>query len=233
MQVLVVGGGKVGSFLASLLVAEGHHVRVIEKRQEQLPTLRQDLPAEVVLFGDGADPTVLESAGVRNANVVAAVTGDDETNLVVATLACFEFGVPRTIARVNNPKNAWLFTPEMGVDVGLNQAELMARLVAEEMSLGDMMTLLKLRKGQYAVVEEKVHPDAPAAGKAISDLSIPANCVLVAIIRKGDLMLPRGNTVLQPADEVLALVDAEAAQALAALLSPASRQRYRDRAGDA
>jgi len=223
MQVLVVGGGKVGSFLAGLLVAEGHQVRLIEKRQEQLPTLRHDLPTQVVFFGDGADPTVLESAGVRMANVVAAVTGDDETNLVVATLARFEFGVPRTIARVNNPKNAWLFAPQMGVDVGLNQAELMARLVAEEMSLGDMMTLLKLRKGQYAVVEEKVHPDAPAAGLAVSALSLPENCVLIALIRKGDLMMPHGSTVLQPADEILALVDAEAAQALAALLGPVRR----------
>jgi len=223
MRVLIVGGGKVGGYLASLLIAGGHHVRLIEIRPEQLPALQRDLPKEVILLGDGTDPSVLEGAGVRLANVVAAVTGDDETNLVVATLARFEFGVPRVIARVNNPKNAWLFTPQMGVDVGLDQADLMARLIAEEMSLGDMMTLLKLRKGQYAVVEEKVHPQAPAAGKAIADLPIPANCVLVAILRKGDLLLPRGNTILQPADEVLALVTTESAAALAALLSPADR----------
>ncbi len=222
MRVLVLGGGKVGAFLAGMLVAEGHHVRLVEKREEQIEPLRRDLSEEVVLLGDGADPFVLESAGIRMAHVVAAVTGDDETNLVITTLARFEFDVPRTIARVNNPKNAWLFTPQMGVDVALNQAELMARLVAEEMSLGDMMTLLKLRRGQYAVVEEKVHQDAPAAHKAIAELAIPTGCVLVAVIRRGALLLPHGQTVLEPADEVLALVDAEAAQALASLLGPLS-----------
>lgn len=223
MRVLIIGGGKVGSYLANLLIAGGHHVRLVETRAAQLPALQRDLPKEVIVLGDGTDPTVLESAGVRTAQVVATVTGDDETNLVVATLARFEFGVPRIIARVNNPKNAWLFTPEMGVDVGLNQADLMARLIAEEMSLGDMMTLLKLRKGQYAVVEEKVHPEAPAAGKAIADLHLPEDCVLVAILRKGELLLPRGSIILQPADEILALVTDQSAAALAGLLSPADR----------
>ncbi|MEN6480176.1 MAG: TrkA family potassium uptake protein, partial [Anaerolineales bacterium] len=192
-------------------------------RQEQLATLYRDLPESVVALGDGADPGVLESNGVRTANVVAAVTGADETNLVVATLARFEFAVPRVIARVNNPKNAWLFTPQMGVDVALNQAELMARLVAEEMSLGDMMTLLKLRKGLFSIVEEKVHPASPAVGKAIGDLRLPEDCVLIAVIRKGDLVLPKGNTVLQPADEVVALISSQSMGALAALLSPTQR----------
>ena len=97
--------------------------------------------------------------------MLAAVTGEDEVNLVITTLARFEFNVPRVIARVNNPKNAWLFTPEMGVDVALNQADILAHLIAEEMSLGDMMTLLKLRKGEYSVVEEKVHPHSGVGKK--------------------------------------------------------------------
>ena len=99
---------------------------------------------------------MLEKAQIVHANVLAAVTGSDETNLVITSLARFEFNVPRVIARVNNPKNSWLFNSEMGVDVFLNQAEILAQLVAEEMSLGDMMTLLKLRRGSYSVVEEKV-----------------------------------------------------------------------------
>ena len=103
---------------------------------------------------------MLENAGVEDAQVLAAVTGEDEDNLVVTTLARFEFGVPRVIARVNNPKNTWLFTPEMGVDVALCQSDILAKLIAEEMSIGDMMTLLKLRKGEYSIVEEKVHPEA-------------------------------------------------------------------------
>jgi len=224
MMVLVVGGGKVGSYLASLLLAEGYRVKVIEAQREQIPRLQRDLPAEVVMLGSGTDPNVLEAAGIRQAQVVAAVTGEDETNLVVASLARFEFHVPRIIGRVNNPKNAWLFTPEMGMDVALNQADLMAHLIAEEMSLGDMMTLLKLRKGQYSLVEEKVDPAATAVGKAVRDLDLPSECQLAAIIRKGQLVIPRGDTVLQPADEVLAVVHASQVAQLAAILGPQSQQ---------
>jgi len=224
MMVLVVGGGKVGSYLASLLLAEGYRVKVIEAQREQIPRLQRDLPAEVVMLGSGTDPNVLEAAGIRQAQVVAAVTGEDETNLVVASLARFEFRVPRVIGRVNNPKNAWLFTPEMGVDVALNQADLMAHLIAEEMSLGDMMTLLKLRKGQYSLVEEKVDPAATAVGKAVRDLDLPSECQLAAIIRKGQLVIPRGDTILQPADEVLAVVHASQVAQLAAILGPQSQQ---------
>lgn len=220
MMVLVVGGGKVGTHLASMLLGEGYRVKVIEVQREEIPRLQRDLPAEVVIRGNGTDPNVLEAAGIRQADVVAAVTGADETNLVVASLARFEFHVPRVIARVNNPKNAWLFTPEMGVDVALNQADLMAHLIAEEMSLGDMMTLLKLRKGQYSLVEEKVDPNAIAVGKALRDLQLPSECQLAAIIRKGQLLIPRGDTVLQPADEVLAVVHASQVAQLAALLGP-------------
>lgn len=218
MNVLIVGGGKVGTYLTSLLLSEGYRAKVLESRREELPRLQRDLPAEAVIWGSGTDPNVLEGAGIRQANVVAAVTGDDETNLVVASLARFEFGVPRIIARVNNPKNAWLFTPAMGVDVALNQADLMARLIAEEMSLGDMMTLLKLRKGQFSLVEEKVHPTAVAVGKALRDLSLPEECVIVAVIRKGQLLMPRGELVFQPADEVLAVVHASKVAQLAAVL---------------
>jgi trk system potassium uptake protein TrkA len=224
MNVIVVGGGKVGIRLASLLLAEGDRVKLIEVEQERLPRLQQDLPAEVVVIGNGTDPNVLEAAGIRRAQVIAAVTGGDETNLVVTSLARFEFGVPRVIARVNNPKNAWLFTTEMGVDVALNQADLMGHLIVEEMSLGDMMTLLKLRKGEYALVEEKVHPSAIAAGRAVRELDLPAECILTAIIRKGRLIIPRGDTVLQPADEVLAVVHASQVAQLAAVLGKQGEQ---------
>ena len=171
-------------------------------------------------LGSGTDPNVLEAAGIRQASVVAAVTGDDETNLVVTSLARFEFDVPRTIARVNNPKNAWMYTPEMGVDVALNQADVMAHLIAEEMSLGDMMTLLKLRRGQYSLVEEKLHSTALAVGKTVQELKLPPDCVLTAILRKGELVVPHGNTVLEPADEVLAVVHASQLAQLAAVLGP-------------
>jgi trk system potassium uptake protein TrkA len=218
MKVLVIGGGKVGSYLAALLVAEKHDVRIIEIRPERVAPLRRDLPSESVLAGSGTAPAVLEAAGIQHTQVVAAVTGADETNLVAASLARFEFNVPRVIARVNNPKNAWLFTSQMGVDVALNQADLMAHLIVEEMSLGDMMILLKLRKGEYSLVEEQVHPQAQATGKAIRDLRLPDECVLAAVIRAGKLIIPRGDTVLQPLDEVLAVIHASQLDALARVL---------------
>jgi trk system potassium uptake protein TrkA len=218
MNVIIVGGGKVGAYLTGLLLSGGHRVKVIEARREETSSLQHDLPRDVVVLGSGTDPDVLEAAGIHNADVLAAVTGEDENNLVATSLARYEFHVPRTIARVNNPKNAWMFTPDMGVDVALNQADLMGHLIAEEMSLGDMVTLLKLRKGQFSLVEEKVDPQAVAAGKAVRELNLPVRCVLVAVIRKGELNMPHGDFVLQPDDEVLAVVHADHVTELAGLL---------------
>jgi trk system potassium uptake protein len=220
MFVIIVGGGNTGSYLAKLLLDGGHSVKVIEERPGVLEKMRGEIPLDSIIAGDGSSPQILESAGLLKANVLAAVTGSDETNLVITTLARFEFNVPRVIARVNNPKNAWLFTSEMGVDVALNQADILARLVAEEMSLGDMMTLLKLRKGEYSLVEEKVHPLSPAATKNLRDLELPSECVITAIIRKNQMLIPHGDTVLQPADEVLALVHGSQLKQLATLLGP-------------
>jgi trk system potassium uptake protein TrkA len=220
MKVIVVGGGKTGSQLATQLLGQGHSVKIVEDRPAVVDRLRRELPQEVVVEGDGSSPTVLEAAGVDQAQVLAAVTGDDDANLVITTIARFEFDVPRVIARVNNPKNAWLFTAEMGVDVAINQADLLAKLIAEEMSLGDMMTLLKLRKGEYSVVEEKVDPTALVVGKQIREVSLPEACTLIAVIRKGDLIVPHGDTRLEPVDEVLALVHVSQLGQLAALLGP-------------
>jgi trk system potassium uptake protein TrkA len=132
MKVIIVGGGKVGTSLALLLLGKGYAVKVIEAEKEKISRLQQDLPADVVALGNGTDPVVLEAAGILGADVVAATTGQDETNLVATNLARFAFNVPRVVARVNNPKNAWMFTPMMGVDVAVNQADLMANLIAKE-----------------------------------------------------------------------------------------------------
>ena len=194
MNVILVGGGNTGSHLARILLEEKHTVRLIEERPALLEKLRQELPPEVVIAGDGASPALLEQAGARTANVLAAVTGSDDTNLVIASLARFEFSVPRIIGRVNNPKNAWLFTPEMGVDVALNQADILAHLVAEEMSLGDMMTLMKLRRGEYSLIEEKVHPTCLVVGKKLKEITLPKECTITAIIRAHQLIIPHGET---------------------------------------
>jgi trk system potassium uptake protein TrkA len=132
MKIIIVGGGQVGSYLASLLLKQGNDVKIVEMREKQLSNLQHDLPPEAVVSGNFTDPIVLEAAGIHEADAVVALTPTDEGNLVVATLAHYEFGVRRVIARANNPKNSWLFTPEMGVDVGLTEADLMAHVVAEQ-----------------------------------------------------------------------------------------------------
>ncbi|MEP7136461.1 MAG: TrkA family potassium uptake protein [Chloroflexota bacterium] len=218
MFVIVVGGGNTGSQLAKLLIEAGHAVRVVEERPAVLEKLALEIPKDCIINGDGSSPTVLEKAGIQKAQVLAAVTGLDETNLVVTSLGKFEFNVPRVIARINNSKNAWLFTPEMGVDVSLNQAEILAKLTAEEMSLGDMMTMLKIRRGKFSIVEEKIAQGAPAVGLALKDLLLPNNCVISGIIRHGEIVMPRGVTILEEADEILALVDDNSRMALSKLL---------------
>ena len=131
-NVIIVGGGMVGTSLASMLLEKGYDVKLIEMERGELPRLQRDMLAKTVVLGNGTDPDVLEAAGIRAADVVAATTGQDETNLVVTSLARFAFNVPRTVARVNNPKNSWMFTPVMGVDVEVNQADTMARLIIKE-----------------------------------------------------------------------------------------------------
>jgi trk system potassium uptake protein TrkA len=214
MFVLVVGGGKTGSYLTRQLLEEGYEVRLIEPRPEIVEKLMNELPPGAVVAGDGSAPAVLESAGIRRANVLVAATGEDETNLVITTLGRFEFNVPRTIARVNNPKNVWLFTPEMGVDVSLNQTDILAKLIEEEMSLGDMMTLLKLRRGEFLLVEEKLPPGSQVLGIPLRDLPLPDTCVVAAVIREGAVVTPRGNLIFQVGDEVLAVVDNQSLEAL-------------------
>lgn len=218
MNVMIIGAGKVGTYLATLLLAREESVTVIESATEVVVHLNGRLPSELLVVGSGSDPVVLEKAGIRRMDVVAAVTGDDETNLVVAGLARFEFNVRRVIARVNHPANSWMFTAQMGVDVALNQADILAHLILEELSVGEMMTLLKLCKGPYSLVEEKVHPRSPAVGKTIAQLALPVESAITAVIRQGILLIPRGDLVLLAEDEVLAVVHSARLERLALVL---------------
>jgi trk system potassium uptake protein TrkA len=220
MKVIIVGGGKTGSHLTSQLLGEGHQVRLIEHRSEVLERLRQELPSDVITIGDGSSPTVLEEVGVDQVDVLVAATGEDEDNLVICTIGRFEFNVPRTIARINNPKNAWLFTPDMGVDVSLDQTDILAKLIAEEMSLGDMTTLLKLRRGEYSVVEEKLPHRSKILGIPLSQLPLPESCTIAAVFRKGKVLTPRGNMVFEEEDEILAVVNNRAKLELKELFAP-------------
>ena len=220
MFVFIAGGGRTGAQLASQLLAQNYTVRLIEHRRELLARLHHELPTEVIYEGQPTDPILLKQAGVEKANVLVACTNDDAANLVICYLARTMFKVNRTIARVNNPRNAWLFDDSFHVDEKITQADVMAHLIQEEMSMGDMITLLKLRRGRYSLVEEKVPAGAKAIGVELKDLGLPDQCVIAAIIRDGHVTLPRGNTKLEQFDEVLAITDVEGAKQLAQLLAP-------------
>ena len=219
MFVLIAGGGRTGTRLASLLVNQNYKVRLIEHRRELLTHLHQELPTEVIYEGNFGDPNVLDAAGAREAHVVAAVTNEDSVNLSVCFVSKTMFDVPRTIARVNNPVNAWLFNEKFKGDVPLNSADVRAHLIQEEMSLGDMMTLFKIRRGHYSVVEEKVPEGAKGIGIQLKDMELAEHCVIAAIIRDGAMTLPRGDSTLQAFDEIIAVASPEGAKRLAELLA--------------
>lgn len=219
MFVLIAGGGRTGARLANLLINQNYKVRLVENRRELLGYLHQELPTEVIYEGNPVDPTVLEAAGIREVHAVAAVTSDDSSNLAICYLAKTMFDVPRTIARVNNPNNAWLFDDHFKVDISLNSADVLAHLIQEEMSLGDMMTIFKIRRGRYAVVEEKVPAGAKAIGIPLKDMGLAEHCVIAAIIRDGVMTLPRGDSTLQAEDEIIAVASPEGTQMLSELLA--------------
>lgn len=219
MFVIIAGGGRTGAQLARILISQGHFVQLIESRPDVLARLHKELPTESIFEGRAIDPHTLEKAGGEKADVLTACTTEDEVNLVLCHMARNRFRIPRTIARINNPRNAWLFDRKFHVDVAVNQAEIMASIIEEEMSLGDMMTLLKLRRGNYSLVEEKIPDGAPALGVAIKDLNLPEHCVIAAIIRHGEVIVPRGVSAFEAGDEVLAVTDTEGARQLAKLLS--------------
>ena len=223
MNVLIAGGGRTGTQLAALLNGQGHNVRLIEYRKDILAHLHHELPTEIIYEGVPTDPQVLESVDIRSMQVIAACTTSDADNLIICYLARVLYNVPRTIARINNPRNAWLFNQNFHVDCPLNQAEIMASLIEEEMSLGDMMTLLKIRRGEYSLIEEKIPPEASAIGVAIKDLGLPDNVVIAAIIRHGKMLLPRGMTSFEVGDEVLAITDRQGAEFLTHLFSPSEQ----------
>jgi len=222
---MIAGGGRTGSHLAGLLLAQGHDVRIVEDRPATIANLHRELPTEVIIEGDPTDPNVLEQAGIREAQVLAAVTPDDADNLVIAALGRIQFGVRRIIGRVNNPRNAWLFNQDFGIDVALNQADVMAKLIEEEMSLGDMMTLLKLRRGEYSIVEEKLPPESPMFSAPLKDLPLPKECVIAAVIRKGKTLIPRGTMTFEEGDEVLAVVHNDSLDALKVLFGSMPHSR--------
>ncbi len=221
MLAVIVGGGRGGSYLAQDLQAQGYQVKVVDRRPDVVAKLRQEIEGEVIC-GDGCSPQVLDQVGTSQAALVVAMAHDDEDNLVICRLAKHQFKVPRVITRVNNPRNEWLYTKAWGVDVAISQVHMTAKVIEEEIGLGELVTLLKLNRGEAALVEMRLPEGAPALGKAIRDLSLPTDTVIVSIIRDGKLVIPRGDTNLQAGDEVLAVSTVKAEPALKdALVGPA------------
>lgn len=214
MQIIIVGGGKTGSYLAPILKGDGSSVVVVDNRRKVAEKFQASLPDQRVIVGNGTSPEVLERAGVMSADVVIATTGSDEVNLVVSTLAKVEYQVPRVVARVNNPKNSWMFNESMGVDVGINQADLIARSVQEGLDMEDVFTIMRLGKDDHALVQVEVRPGSGAVGRRVSDLSLPDQTVIIAIDRAGDIIVPNGDTGLCEGDNVLALTSEGARQEL-------------------
>src|SRR3990170_6523166 len=218
MYAVVVGGGKVGSYLAQSLLADGHVVMVMDKRAEICEKIAKEVEAKV-FEGDACDPEQFEASGVGRADLVAAVTGHDEDNLVISQLAKYTFKTLRVIARVNNPRNEWLFTKEWGVDVAVSAVHIIGKIIQEEATIGDIVTLLKFRHGKIALVEVVLPVDrCKVCDQKIEDLALPADCVIVGLIRGDDIIFPRGSTELKPGDTVIALTTTDLEKQLKEIL---------------
>ena len=224
MFVLIAGAGRTGATLARTLAAARHEVRLLEHRPDVLAHIHRELPTEIIYEGNATDPRTLELAGIARADVLVASMPTDAETLALCFIARERFRVPRTIATIGNPYNAWLFDAKFHVDVALNQADILASLIEQEMSLGDMMTLLKLRRGSYSLVSETLPPGARAVGLTIQELTLPRSAVICAVLRRGDVVIPRGNVRLEAGDDVLALVDDAGAPELAALFGPPPKE---------
>ena len=218
MKMIIIGGGQVGSYLASLMLANGNEVTIVDSRTSKVELAGEENPGVRVVLGNGSDPVVLEEAGIREVDAIAAVTGEDETNLVVSTLAKLEYGVPRVVARVNNPKNAWLFTPKMGVDAGLNQADLIAHLVEEEAAMGSLVPLAEVDQGRFVLTEETLSSGHGLIGRKVGTLEVPQGCQLSALIRQGMLLPLTPSLAFQEGDILVGICESDQAEQLAKAL---------------
>jgi trk system potassium uptake protein TrkA len=211
VKVAIAGAGNVGTAIAADLGGSGHDVLLIEKDLELVERLRPNLTVPIVA-ADACEVTSLDRAGMGDVDVAVAATGDDEDNLVISLLSKQEFAVPRVLARVNNPHNQWLFNPSWGVDIPVSTPQLITALVEEAVSVGSLVRLLQFGGGRANLVEVTLAEGSPASEVTLSDLQMPRDATVVAIMREDRLVVPRGDTVLHVGDEVLALVlgDAEA-----------------------
>lgn len=203
MYILIVGAGRIGYYLAKRLGASKHTVSIVEKNRVICDEIAKENQA-LVVNGDGCDPRILEQAGIERADVLAAVTGDDEDNLIVCQLGKERFGVRRTVGRVNNPQNERTFS-ELGVDVPVDATNIIAKIIEEEVSFSDFVNLMSFKRGKLAVVRVDLPADSPVINKEVKDVQLPADSVLVSIVRGEEVVVPKGNTVFKPQDDIIAI----------------------------
>lgn len=212
MRIVVVGAGKVGYNLVKSLYHNGHSVSVIEKRRELCERLAEELPV-LVIHGDASELERLVEAGCEEADALAGVTGTDQENLVVCQLAKKNFGIPKTIARINNPKNEPIFQV-LGVDIIVSATTILTTLIEKEVTLDRLKTLAVFEHGLMTLNELELPSDSPAAGMSISEIDFPPDSLLIGILRHGHAIFPRGNTILEPGDGVIAVTAPQAQKAL-------------------
>jgi trk system potassium uptake protein len=223
MRVVVTGAGNVGRHMANDLRLRGHEVTVIDQDPSVVErALKEAAPGVEVILGDACEPWVLDKADLASCDVLVAATGDDEDNLVTSLLAKQEYGVPRVVARVNHPKNEWLFTAQWGVDVPMSPPHILTALVEEAVTSGDLVRLLKLEGGQVTLVEVTINEASPMAGRALYELRLPQDSAVVAILRGGHVVIPQPETQLVAGDEIMAIATPEVEDAIrSALMEPA------------
>ena len=203
MRIVICGAGSTGRHVAEVL-ADVHHVTVVERDPDRIGEGRPNL---AFVLGDASDPATLMEAGASGADALIAVTRDDPTNLIAATIARHRLGVQWIVARLNEPPHEWLFASQAGIDVVVSTADLVARLVQEEVTAGDLVTLLRLRGAGIAVTETTLPPGAAAAGTTAADLSLPDGVVLTGVVREGHVLLPGRAGRLSAGDVVVALCE--------------------------
>lgn len=201
MRVAIAGAGAVGRSIALELVESEHRVMLIERELGQIDA--GAVPEAEWVHADACELASLEDAGIEGCDVVIAATGDDKVNLVVSLLAKTEFGVRRVVARVNDPRNEWLFGENWGVDVAVSTPRLLAALVEEAVAVGDLVRLLTLRQGQANLVEVTLPDDTPLAGRPVRAVTLPPDSALVTILRGGRVIVPQPDDALEPGDELL------------------------------
>ncbi|MGN6302960.1 MAG: potassium channel family protein [Angustibacter sp.] len=221
MRVVITGAGSVGRSIARELLNNGHQVLLVDREPRAVQTQR--VPEAEWLLADACEISNLREAGLESCDVVVAATGDDKANLVVSLIAKTEFGVPRTVARVNNPKNEWMFDEAWGVDVAVSTPRLMTALVEEAVSVGDLVRIFQFQQGRATMVEMTLPDSSPYAGKRVGDITWPADSVLVGIIREDRPIAPSRDDALEARDELLFLTVPESEQALEQMLSPGHR----------